>query len=83
MKKIKTVFIGIAIAISLSLLPTIVIADPPEKVNRELQKMLMKNKQDSLKHDRDLRQDGLKRPNKAERKKQKDIQELERDQLKH
>jgi len=82
MKKINTVFIGIAIAISLSLLPTIVIADPPEKVNRELQKML-KDKQESLKHGRDLRQDGLKRSNKAERKKQKDIQELERDHLKY
>lgn len=83
MKKINTIFIGAAISISLSLLPSTVIADPPEKVNRELQKMLMKGKQESLKQDMDLRQDGLKRRNETERKEQKNIQEMGRDHHKH
>ncbi|MGJ0485335.1 MAG: hypothetical protein ACR65R_12540 [Methylomicrobium sp.] len=80
MKK-NTILIGAAI--SIFLLSSNVIADPPEKVNRELQKILMKGKQESLKQDMDSRQDGLKRSNETERKEQKHIQELGRDHLKH
>lgn len=83
MKKINTIFIKAAISISLFLLSSIVIADPPENVNRELQKMLMKDKQESLKQNMDLRKDGLKRHNETEREEQKNIQEMGRDHLKH
>ncbi|MGR8940510.1 MAG: hypothetical protein ACU83P_02870 [Gammaproteobacteria bacterium] len=74
MKKVNTIFIGSAILIPLLLSPSIVIADPPEKVNRELQKMLLKGKQESLKQDMDLRRNEIKRHSEKEGEKQNNIQ---------
>ena len=82
MKKINTIFVGSAISISLSLLPSIVIADPPDKVNRALQNMLMKDEQERLKRDMELQREGQKRPMEMERKEQKNFQEMKREREK-
>ena len=82
MKKINTIFVGSAISISLSLLSSIVIADPPDKVNRALQNMLMKDEQERLKRDKELQREGQKRPMEMERKEQKNLQEMERERKK-
>ncbi len=82
MKKINTIFVGSAISISLSLVSSIVIADPPDKVNRALQNMLMKDEQERLKRDKELQREGQKRPMEMERKEQKNLQEMERERKK-
>ena len=82
MKKINRIFVGGAISLSLSLLSSIVIADPPDKVNRALQNMQMKDEQERLKRDMELQQEGQKRPMEMERKEQKNFQEMERERKK-
>ncbi|MGJ0490281.1 hypothetical protein [Methylobacter sp.] len=78
MKKINTIFVGGAFAISLSLSSSIVIADPPDIVNRALQNMLMKNEQEGLKRDMELQRKEPKRPVEIKREEQKNSQEMER-----
>jgi hypothetical protein len=78
MKKINTIFVGGAFAISLSLSSSIVIADPPDIVNRALQNMLMKNEQEGLKRDTELQRKEPKRPVEIKREEQKNSQEMER-----
>lgn len=78
MKKINTIFVGGAIAISLSLSSSIVIADPPDIVNQALQNMLMKNEQERLKRDTELQRKEPNRPVEIKREEQKDSQEMER-----
>ncbi|MFA6164762.1 MAG: hypothetical protein WC685_15185 [Methylobacter sp.] len=83
MKKINRIFVGGAISLSLSLLSSIVIVDPPDIVNRALQNMLMKDEQERLKRDMELqREGGQKRPMEMERKEQKNFQEMERERKK-
>ena len=82
MKKINRIFVGGAISLSLSLLSSIVIADPPDKVNRALQNMLIKDEQERLKRDMELQREGQKRPMEMERKEQKNFQEMERERKK-
>jgi hypothetical protein len=83
MRKINTILVGGAVSIFLSLLPSIVIADPPDIVNRALQKMLMKEEQERLKQDTELQREGLKRHMEIESGKQKNIQEMESEHLNH
>ena len=82
MKKINTIFVRGAISISLSLVSSIVIADPPDKVNRALQNMLMKDEQERLKRDMELQQEGLKRPMEMKSEEQKNLQEMKREKKK-
>ena len=82
MKKINRIYVGSAISLSLSLLSSIVIADPPDKVNRALQNMLMKDEQEHLKRDMELQREGQKRPMEMERKEQKNFQEIKRERKK-
>ena len=82
MKKINTIFVRSAISISLLLSSSIVIADPPDIVNKALQKMLMKDEQERLKRDMEVQQEGLKPPMEIERKEQKNFQEMERERKK-
>ena len=82
MKKINTIFVGSAISISLSLVSSIVIADPPDKVNRALQNMLMKDEQERLKRDIELQREGQKLLMEMERKEQKNFQEMKRERKK-
>lgn len=81
MKKINTIFVGSAISISLLLVSSIVIADPPDKVNRALQNMLMKDEQERLKRDIELQREWQKRPMEMEGKEKK-IQEMKRERKK-
>lgn len=82
MKKINTIFVRGAISISLSLVSSIVIADPPDKVNRALQNMLMKDEQERLKRDTELQRGGQKRHMEMEHKEQKNFPEMERERKK-
>lgn len=82
-EKINTIFVGSAIAISLSLLSSVVIADSPDKEYWELHKEQMKNEQERLKRDMELQREGLKRQMEMEREEQINFQEMERERLKH
>jgi hypothetical protein len=82
MKKINTIFVGSAISISLSLVSSIVVADPPDKVNRALQNMLMKDEQERLKQDMEMQREEQKRSMEMERKEQINFQETERERKK-
>jgi hypothetical protein len=83
MKKINTIFVRGAISISLSLLSSIVIADPPDTVNRALQDMQMKEEQERSKPDMALQREVLKPQIDMNSKGQKNVQEMERERLKH
>jgi hypothetical protein len=82
MKKIITIFVGGTISISLSVLPSIVTADPPDKVNLALQNMLMNSKQEHLIRDKEMNQKRLKLQMERAPTEQKNIQEMAREKEK-
>ena len=64
---------------SLSLLPSIVIADPPDKVNLALPNMLMKGEHERLKRDMEMQRERLKSGIERESIEQKNFQKMARE----